>query len=51
MTTTAEVEGSTPLPYQHMTDFEKELFHRRVTGVRVPSEIGYNHDTVPTKYG
>ena len=47
MTTMAELEGSTPLPYQHMTDFEKELFHRRVTGVRVPSEIGYDqHETL-----
>ena len=55
MTTTAELEGSTPLPYQHMTDFEKQLFHRRVTGVRVPSEIGYDqHEalrhTVLTQY-
>ena len=47
MTTTAELEGSTPLPYHNMTDFEKELFHRRVTGVRVPSEIGYDqHETL-----
>ena len=29
MTTTAELAGSTPLPYQHMTDFEKQLLHRR----------------------
>ena len=47
MTTTAELEGSTPLPYQNMTDFEKELFHQRFTGVRVPSEIGYDqHETL-----
>ena len=46
MTTTGELEGSTPLPYQYMTDFEKELFHRRVTGVRVPSEVGYDQNEV-----
>ena len=46
MTTTGQLEGSTPLPYQHMTDFEKELFHRRVTGVCVPSEVGYDQHEV-----
>ena len=46
MTTTGQLEGSTPLPYQHMTDFEKELFHRRVTGVRVPSEVGHDQSEV-----
>ena len=55
MMTTAELEGSTPLPYQHMTEFEKELFHRRITGVRIPSEIGYDqHEalrhTILTQY-
>ena len=55
MTTMAELEGSMPFPYQHMTNFEKELFRRRVTGVRVPSEIGYDqHEalrhTVLTQY-
>ena len=29
-----------------MTDFEKELFHRRVAGVRVPSEVGYDQNEV-----
>ena len=38
-----------------MTGFEKELFHRRITGVRVPSEVGYEqnevlHHTVLTQY-
>ena len=28
MTTNGKLEASTPLPYQHMTAFEKELFHR-----------------------
>ena len=28
MTTTKQLEASTPLPYKHMTNFEKELFHR-----------------------
>ena len=28
LTTTGHLETSTPFPYQHMTDFEKELFHR-----------------------
>ena len=46
MMTTGQLEGSTPLPYQHMTDFEKELFHRRVTGVRIPSEVGYDQNEV-----
>ena len=27
MTTTGQLEASTPLPYEHMTKFEKELFH------------------------
>ena len=55
MTTNGNLEVSTPLPYQHMTDFVKELFHRRVAGVRVPSEIGYEQNealrhTVLTQY-
>ena len=38
-----------------MTNFEKELFHRRIAGVRVPSEIGYEQNealrhTVLTQY-
>ena len=27
MSTTAQPESTIPLPYQHMTNFEKELFH------------------------
>ena len=55
MTTNGKLEASTLLPYQHMTDFEKELFHRRIAGVRVPSEIGYEQNealrhTVLTQY-
>ena len=55
MTTTGQLEGSTPLPCQHMTDFEKELFHQRIAGVCVPSEIGYEQNealqhTVLTQY-
>ena len=55
MTTTEQLESSTPLPYQHMTEFEKELFHRQIAGVRVPSEIGYKQNealrhTVLTQY-
>ena len=51
----AKHDNNTPLPYQHMTDFEKELFHRRVTGVRMPSEIGYDQQealphTILTQY-
>ena len=46
LTTTGHLETSTPLPYQHMTDFEKELFHRRVAGVRGPSEVGYDQNEV-----
>ena len=46
MTTTGQLEASTPLPYQHMTNFEKELFHQRIAGVRVPSEIGYKQNEV-----
>ena len=46
MTTTGHPETSTPFPYQHMTEFEKELFHRRVAGVRVPSEVGYDQNEV-----
>ena len=41
MITTGQLKPSTPIPYQHMTDFEKELFHRRIAGVGVPSKIGY----------
>ena len=29
-----------------MTNFEKELFHRCITGVRVPSQIGYEQKEV-----
>ena len=55
MTTTGQLATSTPLPYQYMTNFEKELFHRRIAGVRVPSEIRYEqnevlHHTVLTQY-
>ena len=55
MTTNGKLEASTPLPYHHMMDFEKELFHRRIAGVRVPSEIGYEQNetlchTVLTQY-
>ena len=55
MTTNGKLEASTPLPYQHMTDFEKELFHQRIAGVRVPSEVGYEQNkalrhTVLTQY-
>ena len=55
MTTNGKLEASTPLPYRHMTPFEKELFHRRIAGVRVPSEIGYEQNealrhTVLTQY-
>ena len=55
MTTTGQLEATTPLPYEPMTDFEKELFHRRIAGVRVPSEIGYDQNetlrhTVLTQY-
>ena len=55
MTTTGQLEASTPLPYKHMTNFEKELFHRRIAGVHVPSEIGYEQNealryTVLTQY-
>ena len=46
MTTTGHPETSTPFPYQHMTEFEKELFHRRVAGVRVPFEVGYDQNEV-----
>ena len=46
MSTTGHFASSTPLPYQHMTKFEKELFHRRIAGVRVPSEIGYEQNEV-----
>ena len=46
VTTTGHLETLTPFPYQHMTDFEKELFHRRVAGVRVPSEVGYDQNEV-----
>ena len=55
MTTTGQLEASTPLPYEHMTNFEKELFHRRIAGVHVPSKIGYDQNetlchTVLTQY-
>ena len=55
MTTNGNLEVSTPIPYQHMTDFEKELFHRQIAGVRVPSEVGYEQNealrhTVLTQY-
>ena len=46
LTTAGYLETSAPLPYQHMTDFEKELFHRRVAGVRVPSEVAYDENEV-----
>ena len=46
MSTTGQLESSTPLPYQHMTNFEKQLFHRCIAGVHVPSEIGYEHNEV-----
>ena len=55
MTTTRQLDASTPIPYEHMTNFEKELFHRRIAGVRVPSEIRYDQNetlrhTVLTQY-
>ena len=55
MTTTRQLEASTPLPYKHMTNFEKGLFLRRIAGVHVPSEIGYDQNeslrhTVLTQY-
>ena len=46
MTTTTYPEPTMPLPYQDMTTFERELFHRRIAGVRVPSEIGYEQNEV-----
>ena len=46
MSTNAQPESTIPLPYQHMTNFKKELFHRRIAGVRVPSEIGYEQNEV-----
>ena len=46
MSTTAQPESTIPLPYQHMTNFEKELFHRRIAGVCVPSKIGYEQNEV-----
>ena len=46
MTTTTHPESTMPLPYHDMTTFEKELFHRRIAGVRVPSEIGYEQNKV-----
>ena len=46
MSTIGHPGSSTPLPYQRMTDFEKELFHRRIAGVRVPSEVGYEQNDV-----
>ena len=46
MTTTTHPESTLPLPYHDMTTFEKELFHRRIAGVRVPSEIGYEQNEV-----
>ena len=46
MSTMGQLGSSTPLPYQHMTNFEKELFHRQIAGVRVPSEIGYEQNEV-----
>ena len=46
MSTTAQPESTIPMPYQHMTNFEKELFHRRIAGVCVPSEIGYEQNEV-----
>ena len=55
MITNTQPEPTTPLPYQHMTSFEKELFRRRIAGVRVPSEIGDEQNetlrhTVLTQY-
>ena len=55
MTTTGQLEASTPLLYKHTTNFEKELFHQRIAGVRVPYEIGYEQNetlrhTVLTQY-
>ena len=46
MSTMGNLGSSTPLLYQHMTNFEKELFHRRIAGVRVPSEVGYEQNEV-----
>ena len=46
MTTTTHPESTMPLPYHDMTPFEKELFHRRIAGVHVPSEIGYEQNEV-----
>ena len=46
MTTTTHTESTVPWPYHDMTPFEKELFHRRIAGVRVPSEIGYEQNEV-----
>ena len=46
MSTTAHPESTIPLPYQDMTNFEKELFHRHIAGVRVPSELGYEQNEV-----
>ena len=46
LTTAGHLETSTPFPYQCMTEFEKELFHRRVAGVCVPSEVGYDQNEV-----
>ena len=46
MSTMGHLGSSTPLLYQHMTNFEKELFHRRIAGVRVPSEVGYEQNEV-----
>ena len=46
MSTMGNLGSSTPLPYQHMTNFEKELFHRRIAGVQVPSEVGYEQNEV-----
>ena len=46
MSTTGQPESTIPLPYQHMTNFEKELFHRHIAGVRVPSKIGFEQNEV-----
>ena len=46
MTTTTHTESTVPWPYHDMTPFEKELFHRRIAGVRVPSEVGYEQNEV-----
>ena len=46
MSTTGQPESTIPLPYQHMTNFGKELFHRCIAGVHVPSEIGYEQNEV-----